>query len=88
MKIKWVFQSRKSHHLTTSRNLTSDGDANVKSISPGAAVCAGVACVASVRADISLKTGLRLAVAVRMSDRTAAIAICSSRKKRALCRNH
>ena len=42
---------------------------------------AGVAEVACVRADMSLKTGLRLAVAVRRNSRAAAIAICSERNK-------
>lgn len=57
-------------------SFTSAGDANVKIISaadPDEA--AGVDDVACVRADISLKTGLRQAVAVRRSKRAAAIDI-------------
>ena len=46
---------------------------------PGAGT--GVAEVACVRADMILKTGLRLAVAVRRNRRAAAIAICSERNK-------
>ena len=62
--------------------VTSAGEANVNIISPAAAAAgAGVAAVACVRADISLKTGARLPVAVRMSRRAAAIAICSEETK-------
>jgi hypothetical protein len=65
--------------------LTSDGDAKVKTISaadPEAG--AGVLAVACVRADISLNAGLRLAVAVRINKRAAAIAICNEMNKNSL----
>ena len=63
---------------------TSAGEAKVNNISaadPDAG--AGVADVACVRDAISLKTGLRLAVAVRRNKRAVAITIC--RKGRNLC---
>lgn len=52
---------------------------NISAADPDAG--AGAAEVACVRADISLKTGLRLAVAVRRNKRAAAIAICSRTNK-------
>lgn len=61
---------------------TSAGEANVKTIS-AAVPEAGAVEVACVRADISLKTGLRFAVAVRIKKRAAAIAICSGINKKA-----
>ena len=62
--------------------VTSAGEANVNIISPAAAAAgAGVAAVACVRADMSLKTGARLPVVVRINRRAAAIAICSEETK-------
>lgn len=61
---------------------TSDGEANVKTMSAADPVAgAGADDVACVRADIILKTGLRLAVTVRNNKRAAAIAICSEINK-------
>jgi hypothetical protein len=64
------------------KQFTSDGEAKVKTISAAdPETGAGAVEVACVRADISLKTGLRLAVAVRINKRAAAIAICNGINK-------
>jgi len=74
-------------HKATNQNLcfirtnsTSAGEAKVKSMSaadPDAGV--GALDVACVRADISLKTGLRVVIVFRIKPRTAFIAICSKK---------